>query len=160
MGPSHPAITGRELLVAIGFVIGVNALGASPALVVGSDTEWIARPWFYPPEILFPLVWTLLFTLLGIALFLIWRSGVHRTDVRIAIGAFALQFALNITWTPVFFGLQRPGFGFAIIVLLWIAIVGTIIAFHRVDRFAAWLLVPYLAWVTFAAALNWAIYVG
>ena len=79
-------------------------------------------------------------------------------DVILAFVAFGVQFALNIAWTPVFFGLQRPDLGLIVIIVLWIAIGVTIIVFNRVDRLAAGLLVPYLAWVTFALALNYAIY--
>lgn len=171
-GYDHPAPTsgvmrytnlqrpGREGLLALAMVVGVNALGALPALFIGSDTTWFERPWFFPPTIAFPVVWTLLFTLLGIALFLVWRAEADPRDTRIALGAFAGQFALNLAWTPAFFGLQRPGLGLAIIGLLWVAIVGTIVAFDRVDRRAALLLGPYLAWVSFAAVLNYAIWAG
>ena len=148
----------RDVLLAAGFVVGVNALGALPALFFGSETAWIDRPWFYPPEILFPVVWTLLFTLLGLALYRVWKGGTGRRDVRVAFGVFAGQFALNILWTPVFFGLQRPDLGLLVIVVLWVGIVATIVAFDRVDRVAAALIVPYLLWVSFAAVLNYAIY--
>ena len=147
----------REGLVALGMVVGVNALGALPAVFVGSDTSWIERPWFYPPEVAFPVVWTLLFTLLGLALFLVWRRGPDRRDVRVAFAAFAVQFALNLAWTPVFFGLRRPDLGLLVIGALWVAVVGTIVAFDRVSRAAAGLLVPYLGWVSSAFALNYAI---
>jgi len=151
---------GREALLGLALVVGVNALGALPALFVGSDTSWFDRPWFFPPTIAFPVVWTLLFTLLGVALYLVVRGGADTGDTRLALGAFAGQFALNLAWTPVFFGLRRPGLGLAIIVLLWVAIVCTIVLFDRVDRRAALLLVPYLAWVSFAAVLNYAIWAG
>ncbi|WP_418282956.1 TspO/MBR family protein [Halorubrum sp. DTA98] len=150
----------RDRLIAVGTVLGVNALGASPAVFVGSDTNWIDRPWFFPPEILFPIVWTLLFTLMGIALFLVWRAETDRSDKRVALAAFAVQFALNLAWTPAFFGLQRPDLGLVVIAALWIAIVGTVVAFDRVSRSAAALLVPYLGWVSFALVLNYAIYAG
>ncbi|MEF8779936.1 MAG: TspO/MBR family protein [Haloferacaceae archaeon] len=150
----------EDALLAAGFVVGVNALGAAPAVAFGSETGWIDRPWFYPPEILFPIVWTLLFTLLGVALFRVWRRGTGRRDVRVALGAFGGQFALNLLWTPVFFGLQRADLGLAVIVALWVGIVATVVAFDRVDRVAAALVVPYLLWVSFAAVLNYAIYAG
>jgi benzodiazapine receptor len=151
---------GREALFAVALVVAVNALGAAPSLFVGADTSWFDRPWFFPPTIAFPVVWTLLFTLMGVALYLVWRAEADARDTRLALGAFAAQFALNLAWTPAFFGLQRPGLGLVIIVLLWVAIVGTIAAFDRVDRRAALLLMPYLAWVSFAAVLNYAIWVG
>lgn len=150
--------SGSNLLVLVGFVVAVNAVGALPAVLVGSDTGWIERPWFYPPEIAFPVVWTLLFTLLGVALYRVWRQGTDRRDVRIAFGVFAVQFALNLAWTPAFFGLQRPDLGLVVLVPLWVAIVATIVAFDRVDRIAAALVVPYLLWVSFATVLNYAIY--
>ena len=148
----------RDALVALVAMIGVNALGAVPAVLFGAETEWIDQPWFYPPEILFPLVWTALFTLMGLSLFLVWKRASSNRDVWIAFLVFALQFALNLAWTPVFFGLQRPDLGLLVIGLLWLAIVGTIIVFSRIDRLAALLLVPYLGWVSFAAVLNYAIY--
>ena len=150
----------RNLLALAGFIIGVNAIGAAPSFVAGADTSWIEEPWFFPPTIAFPIVWTLLFTLMGVALFLVWRRGTGRRDVKLALGAFAVQMALNVAWTPAFFGLQMPGLGLAIILALWVAIAATIAAFDRVNRRAAALLVPYLAWVTFAAVLNYAIWRG
>jgi benzodiazapine receptor len=151
-------LSSRELVGIVVAVLGVNALGASPSLVFGADTDWFEKPWFFPPDIAFPVVWTLLFTLLGIALFLVWRAGPNRQSVRTALAAFAGQMALNLAWTPIFFGFQRPGLGLVVIGLLWVAILGTIAAFDRVSRLAALLLVPYLAWVSFAFVLNWAIY--
>ena len=156
----------REIAVAVLAVLGVNAVGAAPAALFGSDTSWIDRPWFFPPEIAFPVVWTLLFSLMGISLFLVWREGVSKpartstAEVSTAIFLFAVQLALNVAWTPVFFGLQRPDLGLLVIGALWLAIVATIVAFDRVSRLAAGLLVPYLAWVSFAFVLNYAIYAG
>jgi tryptophan-rich sensory protein len=139
-------------------IILVNAVGALPAFVFGADTDWFERPALFPPEILFPIVWTLLFTLMGIALWLVWREGQTTHDIRLALSVFALQFVFNLAWTPVFFGFQRPGLGLVVIGLLWVSILGTIVAFDRVDRRAAVLLVPYLLWVSFAAVLNYLIY--
>lgn len=176
MDVPRPALTAREVLVALGMVVGVNLLGALPAVFFGADTGWFERPPLYPPELAFPIAWTILFSLLGLALFLVWRAGrganveggattghgvdVDRRAVRIAYGAFAGQFALNLAWTPVFFGLQRTDLGLVVIVALWLAIVVTIWAFDRVDRRAALLVVPYLAWVSFATYLSTAIHLG
>lgn len=154
------ALSRRDLFRIATAVVGVNAIGALPAVAFGADTDWFEKPWFFPPAVVFPVVWTLLFTMLGVALFLVWRAGPDRRTVRVALAAFAGQMVLNLAWTPVFFGFQEPGLGLAVIGMLWMAIVGTIAAFDRVSRPAALLFVPYLAWVTFAFVLNWAIYTG
>lgn len=152
-----PSLPPRDdLLVTLAAVLGVNALGALPALFIGSDTAWIDKPWFFPPEVAFPVVWTLLFTLLGVALARVWRAESSPARRR-ALLAFAGQFALNLLWTPVFFGLQAPVAGLVVILALWFAIVATMTAFDRVDGAAAALLIPYLGWVSFAAVLNGAI---
>jgi len=150
-------ISRREAAGALAAVVVVNVVGALPAGFVGADTSWIDRPWFFPPAVFFPVVWTLLFTLSGVALYLVWRRR-PGSDVRLAVGVFAVQMTLNVAWTPVFFGLRRPDLGLAVIVALWLAIVGTVVVFDRVDRRGAALLVPYLVWVTFAGVLNYAIY--
>lgn len=147
----------HDLLLAAGFVLGVNALGALPAVFVGADTTWFDEPWFFPPDFLFPVAWTLLFSLLGVALFLVWRTDAGPVRTRV-LAAFAIQFALNLAWTPAFFGLRRPDLGLLVIGFLWFAVAGTIVLFDQVDRRAATLLVPYLVWVSFATVLNYAIY--
>ena len=143
------------LLRAIGFVLLVNVVGSVPGVLSSPDSAWfraLEKPAFYPPEIAFPVVWTALFTLLGVALWLVWRAdGPGR---RLALGLFAVQMALNVAWTPVFFSAQELFAGLVVIVALWGLLVATIVAFRRVDRRAAALLVPYLLWVTFAAVLN------
>jgi tryptophan-rich sensory protein len=160
MGSQRRGLTAREWLLAIGTIVAVNGLGAAPALLVGADTSWIDRPWFFPPEILFPIVWTLLFTLMGVALFAVWRAGSSTREGRVAIAAFGGQFVLNLAWTPIFFGFRRPGLGLLVIGALCIAVAVTIAAFNRVSRLAAILLLPYLGWVSFAFVLNYAIYAG
>lgn len=143
----------------IGTIVLVNAIGASPALIVGAETGWFDEPWFYPPDYLFGIVWTMLFTLKGIALYLVLDTGFEQPRVRRAVGLFAGQFVLNLLWTPAFFGLRRPDLGLVIIVVLLAAIIATIIAFARIDRRAGVLLVPYAVWTGFAAVLNGAILV-
>ncbi|MDF9747736.1 TspO/MBR family protein [Natrinema salsiterrestre] len=146
---------GGSILTAIGFVLLVNLVGAAPSAVSSPDTPWfraLEKPDFYPPAIAFPIVWTLLFTLLGVALWLVWRCDADGR--RLALGLFAAQMAFNVAWTPAFFALEAPLVALGIILVLWGLVVGTIVAFRRVDRRAAALLVPYLAWVTFATVLN------
>ncbi|CAI50443.3 TspO family protein [Natronomonas pharaonis DSM 2160] len=151
-------LTRRDIIVGVGAVLGVTALGSAPAVGVGSETGWFERPWFYPPELLFPVVWTLLFVLMGVAVAIVWLRGTDKRAVRVALSTFAAQFVLNLAWTPTFFGLQRPDLGLVVVGALWVAILATIAAFGRVSRLAAALLVPYLGWVSFAFVLNYAIY--
>lgn len=122
--------------------------------------EWyasIAKPSWTPPGWLFGPVWTALYAMMGVAAWLLWRRRADRTARR-ALACFAVQLALNFAWTPAFFGLRSPGLALAIIVALLGAIAATVVASWRASRAAAWLLVPYLAWVGFATALNAAIW--
>ncbi|WP_267641541.1 TspO/MBR family protein [Haloarchaeobius amylolyticus] len=149
-----------ELLRIVGFVVLVNLVGGAAAVIGGPGSEWflaLEKPWFYPPGWAFGVVWTLLFSLLGVALYRVWRAD-ESGERRVALGAFALQMVFNVAWTPAFFGAQNPGLGLAVIAVLWVLVVATIWAFRRVDRPAAALLVPYLLWVSFAAVLNYDIW--
>lgn len=112
-----------------------------------------------PPSWVFCPVWTTLFALMGIAAFLVWRKGLDRKNVKIALGIFIGQLVLNTLWSIIFFGLHSPGAAFIEIIFLWLAILSTIIAFAKVSKPTAWLLVPYILWVSFAAYLNYSIYV-
>ncbi len=116
------------------------------------------KPSFNPPSWVFGPVWTTLFALMGIAAFLVWKKGWKRKDVKIALGIFIGQLVLNTLWSIIFFGLQNPGGAFVEVILLWLAIIATIIAFARISKAAAWLLAPYIAWVSFAAYLNFTIW--
>ena len=91
---------------------------------------------------------------MGISAFIVWNSGIERKQVKAALGIFALQLVLNGLWTPIFFGLHLIGFALVEIVLLWIAILWTILAFQKISKPAAWLLIPYMLWVSFAVVLN------
>lgn len=112
------------------------------------------KPYFNPPGWIFAPVWTILYSLMGIALFLILSKGMEKQSVRIAVGIFAAQLMLNALWSIIFFGLKNPFFAFVEIIFLWFAILASIIAFFRLSRTAAILLIPYLLWVSFAAVLN------
>ncbi|KDE59630.1 TspO and MBR [Halostagnicola sp. A56] len=149
----------RPIAELVGFVLLVNAVGSAPALITSTNTAWfqtLEKPWFYPPSIAFSIVWTALFTLLGISLWRVWRAdGPGR---GLAIGLFAVQMAFNVTWTPAFFALQQPLVALGVVAVLLVLVVATIAAVRRVDRTAAALLVPYLAWVAFATALTFEIW--
>ena len=107
-----------------------------------------------PPNWVFAPVWTILYLLMGVAAFLIWRKGWGKKEVRLAMGLFFIQLALNLLWSVLFFGLQSPGMAFLEIIFLWLAILLTIILFHGLNKTASWLLIPYILWVSFAAYLN------
>jgi tryptophan-rich sensory protein len=122
--------------------------------------EWYAslrKPSWNPPGWIFGPVWTVLYTMMAVAAWMVWRRGGWGKQ-RTPLLVFLAQLMLNALWTPLFFGLQRPGLAFAEILLLWLAIVVTIVVFNPVSRPAMLLLVPYLAWVSFAAALNFTLW--
>jgi translocator protein len=154
--PNFPA-----LALFVGLALAVGVLGAlfSPG-VSASATHWyaaLAKPDWLPPQNWFAPVWTALYVLMGIAAWLIWRERYHRGRAT-AIAAYAVQLVLNALWPALFFGLKNIDVGLFDIVALWLAIGWTIREFARVRAAAALILVPYFLWVSFAAALNLAIW--
>jgi tryptophan-rich sensory protein len=151
-------MTGRSFLR----LIGCLALCLGVALASGSVTypeipTWYAslsKPSWTPPNWVFPLVWSVLYVMMGVSLWLLWDRAADTGRRRTAITLFLLQLALNAAWSPVFFGLHHTRAALVIIVLLAAAIAATILAAWRTQRVAAWLLAPYLAWVVYAATLN------
>ncbi len=117
----------------------------------------LAKPVLNPPGWIFGPVWTILYLLMGISLWLIWKSD--SKEKKKALWLFFAQLMLNAIWSPVFFGGQFIGGALAIIVLLWAVIVLTILVFTKISRAAAWLLLPYILWVSFAAYLNFGIWI-
>jgi len=118
----------------------------------------LEKPFFNPPNWIFGPVWTLLFILMGIALFLIWDKGWKNKKIKIAMIIFGVQLILNIFWSILFFGFLSPFYAFVEIIFLWLAILVTIIYFYQISRPASWLLVPYILWVSFASVLNFYIW--
>ncbi|MBM3163758.1 MAG: tryptophan-rich sensory protein [Chlorobi bacterium] len=116
------------------------------------------KPSWNPPDWLFPPVWSLLFLMMAIAFWMVLKAGVEKNEVRTAIAFFALQLFLNMSWSAAFFGLETPLLGLVVIVLLWLAIVATIMQFRKISAVSAYLLVPYLLWVSFASFLNFTIW--
>ncbi len=118
----------------------------------------LARPSFAPPDWVFAPVWTAIFTLMGISAYLVWREGTNDPGVKVGLMVFAFQLAVNVTWSAAFFGLRSPLAGLAVIALLWALIALNIQKFRAVSQTAAALLLPYIIWVSFAAALNFEIW--
>ena len=140
------------LLTFAAAALGNIATGTS----VGDWYHQIARPDWTPPDWIFGPVWTALYLMMAIAAWLVWRPAGFAA-ARWPLVLFLVQLALNTLWSVLFFGLQRPDLAAVEIVLLWVAILATLIAFWKRSTVAGWLLVPYWAWVTFAALLNFEI---
>jgi benzodiazapine receptor len=119
----------------------------------------VVKPALNPPSWVFGPVWTLLYALMGIAAFLIWKRGWQRKEVKTALGIFGAQLLANAIWSILFFGARNPFYALIDILILWILIAVTIVAFYRIVKPAAYLLVPYICWVSFATYLNYMIYV-
>lgn len=117
----------------------------------------IKKPFFNPPDSVFGPIWIILYVLMGISLFLVWRKGLDSSYSKRAFSVFMLQLILNSLWSFAFFGSRSPLAGLIVIILLWMAIIWTIILFFRISRTAAMLLFPYIFWVSFALVLNGAI---
>lgn len=148
-----------KLLAAIAASLSAGAIGS--VFTVSSVSTWyttLVKPALNPPAWVFGPVWTTLFVLMGVAAFLVWRRGWGRHEVRVALGIFLVQLVLNTFWSIIFFGMHDPGTALIEIVFLWLAILATILAFARVSPTAAWLLAPYLLWVSFASYLNYSIW--
>ena len=130
----------------------IGSLFTTPAIQTWYKT--LIKPSFNPPNSVFSPVWITLFLLMGISLFLVWQKNLKDRKVKIALFFFALQLSLNILWSIIFFGLKLPFYAFVEIIILWFAILLTILKFLKVSKPAGILLLPYLLWVSFAAFLN------
>jgi len=125
------------------------------------DLSWyntLSKPFFSPPNWVFAPVWTILYILMAISFYLVWRHGFKNKNVKFALMNYGFQLLLNLIWSPVFFGLHSPGWGLAIIILMLYFISQTIRSFMKVDKNAAYLLYPYILWVGFATILNFSVW--
>ena len=152
----------KYIKLAASLIICLSAGAIGSVFTSSSVDSWyrtLNKPPFNPPSWLFAPVWTALYIMMGISLFLVWSSkSTQRNKKNIALSFFAVQLFLNMMWSALFFGLQNPLLAFVEIILLWIAIIITIALFIKISATAAYLLVPYLLWVTFAAVLNYSIF--
>lgn len=138
--------------------LGAGGLGA--AVTTPEIEGWyrtINKPAWNPPDSIFGPVWTALYLMMAAAAWLVWKQGGLGAAAR-PLGLFSFQLLLNSVWSWIFFAMHQPGWAFVEIVVLWLAIVATLFAFFRRSPAAGWLLVPYLAWVSFASVLNFTIW--
>jgi translocator protein len=143
-----------KLIISIIIPFIASAIGSF--FTVSSVSTWyltLVKPSFNPPSWVFGPVWTLLYLLMGISLYLVWTNNYHKK----ALTFFGIQLTLNALWSILFFGLQNPLAAFIEIIFLWTSILITIIYFYKINKSSAYLLIPYILWVSFAAILNLAI---
>ncbi|PLK23696.1 TspO protein [Porphyrobacter sp. TH134] len=142
--------------VATGAALCVAALGAT-VTDLGPWYQALAKPDWNPPDVVFPMGWTVIYALITVAGITAWRAAPTAARAEWVLGLFALNGFLNISWSLIFFRLQRPDWAFFELTLLWLSILVMIVFCWRFSKSAALLLVPYLGWVSFAGALNWAV---
>lgn len=149
-----------KLIVSIAVCQAAGLIGSVftfPAIAGWYST--IQKPSFTPPNWVFAPVWTTLFLLMGVSLYLVWNRGLENKNAKTAVSVFGVQLGLNILWSVLFFGFQNPFLAFVEIIFLWLSILATAILFYRISKPAGYLLIPYLLWVSFAAFLNYSIWV-
>lgn len=146
-----------KLIISIVAPLSAGAIGSfftSPAI-----SNWYAflnKPSFSPSDWLFAPIWTILYILMGIALYLVWTKEAIRKK---AIGWFIIQLVLNVFWSIIFFGLKSPGWAFIEIIVLWLGILITMLKFFKISKPAGWLFLPYILWVSFALVLNFTVFI-
>jgi benzodiazapine receptor len=133
----------------VGFI---GSLATTPAIPTWYET--LNKPFFNPPNWIFGPVWTTLYILMGISVYLIWTKGIKNKKNKDALYFFLIQLGLNFIWSFLFFGFQNPQLAFVEIIFLWAAILITIVKFWKLSKLAAYLLLPYIVWVSFALILN------
>ena len=146
-----------KLIIALLIPLAVGAIsGYFTTTGVNGWYAAAAKPAFNPPNWIFGPVWTTLYALMGIALYLVWKTDAPARQTAVIL--FGVQLALNFAWSFIFFSLKQPGWAFAELLLMWVMILLTIFAFGKISSLAAWLLVPYISWVSFAGVLNYFIW--
>lgn len=147
-----------SVIVLIGF-IGACLLAATTGATFrpGDWYEQLKKPSWRPPNWVFAPAWAVLYLTIAVSGWLVWRTAGF-AGAAAPLSIYLLQLGLNAAWSAIFFGMRRPDLAFVEIILLWLSIVATIAAFHPVNAAAAWLLLPYLAWATFAAVLNFTVW--
>ncbi len=154
-------MTMRSVPALILFIVVVYAAaGIGSLFTAQSVNDWyvaLSKPSWNPPSWVFGPVWTVLYGMMGVAAWLVWLRR-REVSVTLPLVLFFVQLALNVVWSLLFFGLQSPGAAFLEIIVLWLAIAATLLAFWRVAPLAGALFIPYILWVSFAAVLNYTIW--
>jgi tryptophan-rich sensory protein len=152
----------KEIISLIVAIITCQAAGIVGSIFTASKIPtWykgLIKPALNPPSWVFGPVWTTLYLLMGIALYIIWKKGLNTEGVKFALTIFAVQLILNALWSIVFFNMENLGLALINIVLMWLSILWTIVLFYRLSPTAGLLLIPYILWVSFASYLNYAIW--
>ena len=149
-----------RLIISIAICLLASAIGSISSY--SSIQTWyltLQKPAFNPPNWVFGPAWITLYLLMGVSLYLVWEKGLRDRKARISVSVFGVQLALNVLWSVLFFGLRSPLYGMVVIVMLWAAIALTILRFMAISKKAGLILVPYIAWVSFAAVLNYYVWI-
>lgn len=153
----------KEILRLIVSIVIVFLAGTVGTLYTLKEiTTWyvtLVKPSWTPPNWAFGPIWTTLYVLIGISLYLVWKQGLDRIEVRIALLVFVVQLILNVVWSLVFFGTHNIFGGLVLVILLWISILANIIVFYHISKPGGLILIPYLIWVTIASYLNYSVFV-
>lgn len=156
-------MTGKKLLRLLSVVLGVFSISFIGSIVNMQNRQWydsLTQPALVPPDWVFGVVWTILYIMIGVSVFLILEKGSHKHfGFKIALLIFFIQLFLNGAWSIIFFGFQNIYLALITIVLLWTSIIWLIMQFYVIDKRASWLLIPYFMWVTFATYLNFAYWI-
>jgi translocator protein len=148
-----------KLAVAILMSLVAGVIG-STATVTGINSWYadLVKPFFNPPNWIFGPVWTMLYILMGISLYLVWQKGLKKSFIKNSFILFIINLILNSFWSVSFFGMQNPALAFMVIIVLWLVILMLIIRFYKINKAASYLLIPYILWVSFASVLNFSIW--
>ncbi len=146
------------MLISIAIAEGVGILSSFFTKDTMEKYQQLQQPSFSPPGWVFPVVWSILFLLMGIASYRVYSAGIKRRDVQSALIFYGIQLIFNFFWSILFFRLGMRGFAFLWLLILLILIIITTVKFYKVDKFAGYLMIPYILWVCFAGVLNYTIW--
>ena len=149
----------KKLIISLLIPLAVGGLSALISMGQMEKYSTFKQPPLSPPAILFPIVWSVLYLLMGISLYLVWTKYPTKEDKTVAYLAFIVQLFLNFIWSPIFFNAGEYLIAFIVLIALWIMAIITAILFFRISKIAGLLFIPYILWLTFAAYLNIGVYI-